>query len=131
MSLLLLLLLRLGDPSLRPSPSPVQVFQGADFLRLHQDPGLDCWAQLGGADQWGNITAGVDLVRRVAGQGVYGLTTPLLTAASGRKFGKSEGNALWLDPALTSHSALYQYLLNTAGEGRRGLRLFCGQSGPH
>ena len=68
--------------------------------------------QIGGSDQWGNIAAGCDLVRRLREQTVYGLTLPLLTTAGGEKMGKSAGNALWLDPTLTSPFTLYQYFLN-------------------
>ena len=68
--------------------------------------------QIGGSDQWGNITAGCDLVRRLRGQAVYGMTIPLLTTSTGEKMGKSAGNALWLDPSLTSPFILYQYFVN-------------------
>lgn len=82
--------------------------------------------QLGGSDQWGNITAGCDLVRkRLGGEEVYGVTVPLLTTASGEKFGKSVGNAVWLDAAKTSPYHLYQYFVNTAdADVARLLRLF-------
>ncbi|MGH9089741.1 MAG: tyrosine--tRNA ligase [Acidimicrobiales bacterium] len=85
------------------------LLQAYDFLRLHVDHGCD--VQVGGSDQWGNITMGVDLVRRVAGDHVHGLTTPLLTKADGTKYGKSEAGAVWLDPDLTSPYQLYQFLL--------------------
>ena len=91
-----------------------QLFQSYDFLQLYQRHG--CVLQVGGADQWGNITAGIEYVRRASAGTVevHGLTVPLITTATGAKFGKSEGNVVvWLDSALTSHHAFYQYLLNT------------------
>jgi tyrosyl-tRNA synthetase len=78
---------------------------------LHLDYG--CVLQTGGSDQWGNLTSGVDLVRKAEGATVHAIGTPLVTNADGRKFGKSEGNAVWLDPALTSPYAMYQFWLNT------------------
>jgi tyrosyl-tRNA synthetase len=83
--------------------------QANDFLHLHDHHG--CRLQGGGSDQWGNITAGIDLVRRVRQSSVYGLTFPLMTTAAGAKFGKSAGNAIWLDPARTSPWDFYQYLV--------------------
>jgi tyrosyl-tRNA synthetase len=91
-----------------------QIFQAYDFATLRRSHGAVL--QLGGSDQWGNITAGIELVRRADEAEVHGLTVPLLTGAGGRKFGKSEGNAIWLDASLTSHHAFYQYLLNTPDE---------------
>ena len=88
-----------------------QILQGLDFRRLHVDYG--CVLQTGGSDQWGNLTSGVDLVRKAEGATVHAIGTPLVTNADGRKFGKSEGNAVWLDPALTSPYAMYQFWLNT------------------
>lgn len=88
-----------------------QILQGLDFRRLHLDYG--CVLQTGGSDQWGNLTSGVDLVRRAEGTAVHAIGTPLVTNADGRKFGKSEGNAVWLDPELTSPYAMYQFWLNT------------------
>ena len=87
-----------------------QVLQGLDYLELHRRYG--CVLQTGGSDQWGNLTAGVDLIRRVEGATVHALTTPLLTAPDGRKFSASEGNTLWLDPQMTTPFAFYQYFLN-------------------
>lgn len=81
--------------------------QAYDFVHLFETYG--CTLQFGGNDQWGNITAGIDLVRRKCGQQTYGLTLPLLTTATGEKFGKSAGNAVWLDPDLTSPYQFYQY----------------------
>lgn len=88
-----------------------QILQGLDFRRLHLDYG--CVLQTGGSDQWGNLTSGVDLVRKAEGVAVHAIGTPLVTNADGRKFGKSEGNAVWLDPALTSPYAMFQFWLNT------------------
>jgi tyrosyl-tRNA synthetase len=87
-----------------------QLLQAYDFLVLYRT--LGCTLQTGGSDQWGNITAGVDLVHRVEGVSVHALATPLLTDASGAKYGKSEGNAIWLSADMTSPYAFYQYFLN-------------------
>ena len=87
-----------------------QLLQALDYLQLYRDYG--CTLQTGGNDQWGNLTAGADLIHRVEGESVHLLTTPLLTDSSGEKFGKSEGNAIWLSPQMTSPYAFYQYLLN-------------------
>ncbi len=84
-----------------------------------------CFPQVGGTDQWGNITAGCDLVRKRLGKEVYGATIPLLTTAAGDKFGKSAGNAVWLSPQHTSPYHMYQFFLNTADQDLpRFLRLF-------
>lgn len=88
-----------------------QVLQGMDFLELYQRYG--CTMQTGGSDQWGNLTAGTDLVHKVEGKSVHLIATPLITNADGKKFGKSEGNAIWLDAELTSPYAMYQFWLNT------------------
>ena len=87
-----------------------QLLQALDFLELYRSHG--CTLQTGGSDQWGNLTAGVDLIHRVEGVGAHALATPLLTDASGAKFGKSEGNAIWLSADMTSPYAFYQYFLN-------------------
>jgi tyrosyl-tRNA synthetase len=87
-----------------------QVMQAVDFLELYRRHG--CTLQLGGSDQWGNLTAGVDLIRRVEGATVHAMATPLITRPDGEKFGKSTGSTLWLDPALTSPFAFYQWFLN-------------------
>ena len=87
-----------------------QLLQGLDYLQLYRDFG--CTLQTGGNDQWGNLTAGSDLIHRVEGASVHLLTTPLLTDSSGEKFGKSAGNAIWLSPEMTSPYAFYQYWLN-------------------
>ncbi len=89
-----------------------QILQGNDFLHLYDT--YNCQMEVGGADQWGNITAGTDLVRRMRGKSAYGLTFPLLLDSTGRKFGKSEGNALFLDESLTSVYDWYQYFLRSA-----------------
>ena len=85
--------------------------QAYDYLHLHRAEG--CELQMGGSDQWGNITAGVELIGRQEGRQVHALVCPLLTTAAGTKFGKSEGGNIWLDPALTSPYRFYQYWLNT------------------
>jgi tyrosyl-tRNA synthetase len=87
-----------------------QLLQGLDYLQLYRDFG--CTLQTGGNDQWGNLTAGSDLIHRVEGASVHLLTTPLLTDSSGEKFGKSAGNAIWLSAEMTSPYAFYQYWLN-------------------
>jgi tyrosyl-tRNA synthetase len=86
------------------------LLQANDYHWLHTN--LDCQLQAGGSDQWGNITAGIELVRRRASAAVHGLTVPLVTRSDGEKFGKSVDGALWLDPARTSPYALYQYFVN-------------------
>ena len=88
-----------------------QILQGNDFLHLFDKYG--CALEVGGADQWGNITAGTDLVRKMRGKPAYGLTFPLLLDSAGRKFGKSEGNALFMDAAMTPVFDWYQYFLRT------------------
>jgi len=88
-----------------------QILQGLDFLELHKRYG--CVLQTGGSDQWGNLTSGADLIHRVEGKSVHLIATPLITNADGKKFGKSEGNAVWLDKDLTSAYAMYQFWLNT------------------
>jgi len=87
------------------------LLQAYDFLHLYRKE--RCTIQVGGSDQWGNITAGIDLIRRVEGGEAHGLVAPLFTTASGAKFGKTEGGAVWLDPALTSPYQLYQFWMNT------------------
>ena len=87
-----------------------QLLQSYDYLQLFKR--YSCVLQTGGSDQWGNITAGVDLVRRVEQQSVHALTTPLITKADGTKFGKTESGTVWLDPELTSPYAFYQFWLN-------------------
>ncbi|MBQ3289159.1 MAG: tyrosine--tRNA ligase [Kiritimatiellae bacterium] len=89
-----------------------QILQGNDFLHLYDTYG--CRLEVGGADQWGNITAGTDLVRRLRGETAYGLTFPLLLDSAGRKFGKSEGNALFMDASMTPVFDWYQYFMRAA-----------------
>ena len=88
------------------------LLQAMDFAELYKRS--DCTLQLGGSDQWGNITAGIDLARRLHGGKVFGLTMPLITKSDGTKFGKTESGTIWLDPAKTSPYAFYQFWLNTA-----------------
>lgn len=87
------------------------LIQGYDFLHLYEK--YNCVMQAEGSDQWGNITTGIDLIRKKTGKEAYGFTMPLVLDAQGNKFGKSEGNALWLDINKTSSYELYQYLINT------------------
>ncbi|HSU70715.1 MAG TPA: tyrosine--tRNA ligase, partial [Micrococcaceae bacterium] len=89
-----------------------QILQGMDFLELYRSYG--CVLQQGGSDQWGNLTSGTDLIRKVEGKSVHAIGTPLITNADGTKFGKSEGNAIWLDAAMCSPYDMYQFWLNTA-----------------
>ncbi len=86
------------------------LLQAYDFLHLFRKE--QCTIQVGGSDQWGNITAGIELIRRVEGGEAHGLVAPLVTTASGAKFGKSEAGAIWLDPQLTSPYKFYQYWIN-------------------
>ncbi len=87
-----------------------QVLQGMDFLELYRQHG--CVLQTGGSDQWGNLTSGTELIRKAEGVHAHAIGAPLITDADGRKFGKSEGNAVWLDPKLTTPYAMYQFWLN-------------------
>jgi tyrosyl-tRNA synthetase len=87
------------------------LLQAYDFMRLHVDHGCDL--QIGGSDQWGNITLGIDYIRKVCQDEVWGLTTPLVLKADGTKFGKTETGTVWLDAARTSPFAMYQFFLNT------------------
>lgn len=87
------------------------LIQGLDFKYLHENMGVDL--QVAGSDQWGNITTGIELVRKTTGDEVYAMTMPLVTDSHGVKFGKSEGNAVWIDKAKTSSYELYQFLINT------------------
>ena len=87
------------------------IMQALDFLHLHKEKNVSM--QVAGSDLWGNITAGVDLIRKKTGDEVYAFTMPLVTDKNGKKFGKSEGNALWLDKTKTSPYEIYQYLLNS------------------
>ncbi len=100
-----------------------QILQGMDFLELYRRHG--CRLQFGGSDQWGNLTAGTDLIHRVEGVSVHAVATPLVTKADGTKFGKTEAGTVWLDPAMTSPYAFFQFWLN-AEDGKVGdyLRVF-------
>ena len=88
-----------------------QILQGLDFLELYRQYG--CMLQSGGSDQWGNLTSGTELIRKVEGASVHAIGTPLITNADGTKFGKSEGNAIWLNPEMCSPYAFYQFWINT------------------
>lgn len=89
-----------------------QILQGMDFLELYRQ--YDCVLQTGGSDQWGNLTSGTDLIRRAEGASVHAIGTPLITNSDGTKFGKSEGNAVWLDAEMCSPYRMYQFWLSTA-----------------
>ena len=103
------------------------LLQAYDFLVLHRKQ--QCTLQVGGSDQWGNITAGVDLIRRVDGAEAHGFVAPLITTASGKKFGKTEGGAVWLDPKMTSPYQFYQFWINTDDRDVEGyLKIFTFKS---
>jgi len=89
-----------------------QILQGMDFLELYRQ--YDCVLQTGGSDQWGNLTSGTDLIRRAEGGSAHAIGTPLITNSDGTKFGKSEGNAIWLDAEMCSPYRMYQFWLSTA-----------------
>ena len=91
-----------------------QLLQGYDFLHLYQN--MDCKIQMGGSDQWGNITTGTELIRRKVSGKAYAITCPLITKSDGSKFGKSEGGNVWLDKSRTSPYKFYQYWLNASDE---------------
>ncbi len=100
-----------------------QLLQGYDFLHLYKN--LDCTLQMGGSDQWGNITTGTELVRRKASGKAYAITCPLITKADGTKFGKTEGGNIWLDKSRTSPYKFYQYWLNASDEdAERYIKIF-------
>lgn len=94
------------------------IMQSIDFLKMYQDKTLKCEMQIGGQDQWGNITAGMELIRKIEGPlaKTYGLTMPLVTKADGTKFGKTESGAIWLDKEKTSPYEMYQFFINTADD---------------
>jgi tyrosyl-tRNA synthetase len=100
-----------GDEGISFTEFSYLLLQAYDYLRLHDT--VHCTLQMGGSDQWGNITAGCDLVRKVRGAKVHGLVLPLVTTASGTKFGKTEAGTVWLDPQRTSPFRFYQFWLNT------------------
>ncbi|WEV45956.1 tyrosine--tRNA ligase [Bifidobacterium sp. ESL0690] len=100
-----------------------QVLQGNDFLHLYDT--YNCTLQLGGSDQWGNLTSGLDLIRKVRGESVNVFTSPIITDSQGKKFGKSEGNAMWLDPTMLSPYKFYQFWYNQPdGEMLKLLKAF-------
>jgi tyrosyl-tRNA synthetase len=100
-----------------------QLLQGYDYYHLYKEKG--CRLQMGGSDQWGNITAGTELIRRMDGGEAFALTSPLITKADGTKFGKSESGNVWLDPELTSPYKFYQFWLNSSDEdAARWIRIF-------
>lgn len=106
-----------------------QILQGMDFLELFRR--YNCVLQTGGSDQWGNLTSGTDLIRKVEGASAHILATPLITNSDGQKFGKSEGNAVWLDAELTSPYAFYQFWLNVDDADvvdRLKVFTFCGKA---
>ncbi len=99
------------DAGLSYTEFSYMLLQAYDYLHLHRKE--RCTIQVGGSDQWGNITAGIDLIRRVEGGEGHGLVAPLFMTASGAKFGKTEGATIWLDPSLTSPYTFYQFWINT------------------
>ncbi len=103
------------DESISYTEFAYSLLQGYDYLMLNQEHGVDL--QIGGSDQWTNILSGVELIRRKLGSEAYALTVPLVTDASGKKFGKSEGNAVWLDAKKTSPFQFYQFWLRLPDEG--------------
>ena len=112
-----------SDSGLSYTEFSYMLLQAYDFVHLHQTYG--CELQIGGSDQWGNITAGIDLARRMHGVHLHGMTSPLLTKADGTKMGKTEGGAVWLSPTRTSPYAFYQYWFNVAdAEVGKCLRYF-------
>ncbi|MHB8710491.1 MAG: tyrosine--tRNA ligase [Minisyncoccota bacterium] len=98
------------DESISYTEFTYALLQGLDYLTLHEKYGVDL--QVGGSDQWTNILSGVDLIHKKLGKDVYAFTAPLVTDATGKKFGKSEGNAVWLDPKKTSPFRFYQFWMN-------------------
>jgi tyrosyl-tRNA synthetase len=111
------------DSGLSYTEFAYQLIQGYDFYWLHTHKNIKL--QMGGSDQWGNITTGTELIRRMGGGDAFALTTPLITKSDGSKFGKSEGGNIWLDPDMTSPYQFYQFWLNCADEDSgRLLRVF-------
>ena len=105
-----------------------QLLQGYDFLHLFQEK--NCRVQLGGSDQWGNMTTGTELIRRIAGEeGAYAITCPLITKADGGKFGKTESGNVWLDPRYTSPYKFYQFWLNVSdADAEKYIKIFTALS---
>ncbi len=105
------------------------LLQAYDFWHLYRDPGYRCEMQMGGSDQWGNITAGIELIRRREGGEAHGLSAPLITTATGLKFGKSEGKSIWLDQMLTAPVQFYNFWVNVDDRDvERYLRMFTFKS---
>jgi tyrosyl-tRNA synthetase len=102
---------RISEAGISYTEFSYMVLQAYDFLHLHDAEG--CTLQIGGSDQWGNITAGIELIRRVRGKSAYGITFPLITTSDGKKFGKTEAGNIWLDPSRTSPYQFYQYWIQT------------------
>ncbi|HKE51135.1 MAG TPA: tyrosine--tRNA ligase [Actinomycetes bacterium] len=118
---------RLAEGGISYTEFSYQILQAMDYLELHRRYG--CVLQSGGSDQWGNLTAGVDLIRRVTGTGVHALATPLITKPDGTKYGKTAGAAVWLDPEMMSPYAFYQFFINREdAEVGRLLRVFSFRS---
>jgi tyrosyl-tRNA synthetase len=118
---------RLESGGLSYTEFSYQILQAYDYLELHRRH--DCILQLGGSDQWGNLVAGVDLIRRVTGNSVHALATPLITKPDGTKYGKTEGGAIWISPDLMSPYAFYQFWINrTDDEVGPLLRVFTFRS---
>jgi tyrosyl-tRNA synthetase len=114
---------RLEEGGISYTEFSYMLLQAKDFLELYRREG--CTLQLGGSDQWGNITAGIELIRRVEGVEAHALTMPLVTTAAGTKFGKTEAGAVWLDPKLTSPYKFYQFWVNVDDrDASRFLRFF-------
>jgi tyrosyl-tRNA synthetase len=110
---------RLESGGLSYTEFSYQILQAYDYLELHRRH--DCALQLGGSDQWGNLVAGLDLIRRVTGDQVHALATPLITKPDGTKYGKTEGGAIWISPDLMSPYAFYQFWINRADAEVPGL----------
>ena len=118
---------RLESGGLSYTEFSYQILQAYDYLELHRRH--DCALQLGGSDQWGNLVAGLDLIRRVTGDQVHALATPLITKPDGTKYGKTEGGAIWISPDLMSPYAFYQFWINRADAEVPGLlRVFTFRS---
>ncbi|MED5579486.1 MAG: tyrosine--tRNA ligase [Nitrospinota bacterium] len=105
---------RINERGISYTEFTYMILQAYDFLHLFDTE--KCQLQIGGSDQWGNITAGIELVRRMRGKNIWGITFPLITTSSGRKFGKTEEGNIWLDPELTSAYQFYQYWIQTNDE---------------
>jgi len=116
---------RIEDPdaSISYTEFSYMLMQAFDFLQLYQSD--DCHLQISGSDQWGNIVTGIELIRKKLDKTSYGVTCPLILDSTGKKFGKSEGNALWLDPQKNSPYVIYQYFMNSSDEDiEKYLKLF-------